>query len=70
MEVSANNPYQGSKSLQYGVQAITGGDVRLAAAKAGIASQKFSYIASLSCNFGKTGSTGDMEGYLLSIQAL
>ncbi|MBD3792013.1 MAG: hypothetical protein IE918_07710 [Campylobacterales bacterium] len=71
MEVSANTPYGSSKALQHGVQAIYtfdnaggshtitgnngGGDARLIAAKAGIASQKFSYIASLSYNFGEDG---------------
>ena len=71
MEVSANTPYGSFKALQYGVQAIYtfdnaggshtitgnngGGDVRLIAAKAGIVSQKFSYIASLSYNFGEDG---------------
>ncbi|HEO98795.1 MAG: OprD family outer membrane porin [Campylobacterales bacterium] len=71
MEVSASTPYNSSKTLLYGVQAIYtfdnaeeshtitgdngGGDVRLIAAKVGIASQKFSYIGSLSYNLGEDG---------------
>ncbi|MDD3591896.1 MAG: hypothetical protein PHO65_04610 [Sulfurovum sp.] len=71
MEVSANAPYDSSKTLLYGVQAIYtfdnaggnhtitgdngGGDVRLIAAKVGIASQRFSYIGSLSYNLGEDG---------------
>ena len=71
MEVSTQIPYDTSKSFNYGVQTIytfnnaggvniltsnnRGSDVKLLAAKVGIASQKFSYTGSLSYNFGEDG---------------
>lgn len=71
MEVAAKTPYDNARMFHYGIQAIYtfnngsgentrtgnngGGDVKLIAAKLGIASEKFSYTGSLSYNFGEDG---------------
>ncbi len=68
-EVSTKTPYDSSRDLLYGVQAIYtfnggenisnrsngGDDVRLIAAKLGIANDRYEWIGSLSYNFGDDG---------------
>jgi len=69
MEVCRRTPYDATKSLLYGVQSIYtfgggenisnrangGDDVRLVAAKVGLANERFEWVASLSYNFGEDG---------------